>query len=701
MKLTKQKATSLLTAGMLAIAATMNATNPFLSDYNTPFNIPPFERITENDYMPALKAGMEQHNKEIQAIIDNPETATFENTIVALDNAGQLLENVSLAFNSIYEAMSTPRLQEIGTEVFPMLSSHSDEIMMNDKLFARIKTVYDNRQSLNLTTPQKRLLEKYYKDFARNGALLSDEKKAELKKINEELSKLNQKFGDNIVKGINNWKLVVDNKADLAGLPQSSIDVAAEEAAAAGMPGKWVFTLQAPSRLPFLTYCDNRQLRERLFTAYINLANTGEENDNKALINQIITLRTKKAKLFGFNNYAEYATDNVMAKTPAAAEELLMKVWKPAVAKSYEEIADMQAYVDRHGGNFKIAGWDYYYYADKVKQERFNFDENEVRAYFPIESVRQGIFRMAERLYGITFKEVENVPIYHPDVKVYEVLDSESKHLATFMTDYYARRGKRQGAWMFVFQEANGTKDIRPIVYNVGNFTKPTADSPSLLTIDEVETMFHEFGHGLHGMLTRSQYKGNAGTNVDRDFVEFPSQLHEHWMFEPELLKEYARHYRTGEVIPDSLVRKLIESSKFNQGFANTELVGAALLDLKWHQLTDLEGINAAEFERSVAESLGMPEQIPFRYRSTYFNHIFSSDGYAAGYYTYIWAQVLDCDGFEVFQKTGNVFDPATAARLKHVLESGNDEDPMTLYEGFAGHRPDAGALLRDKGLDK
>ncbi len=701
MKKTKLPATSLLTAGLLAIAANMNAPTPFLSDYSTRFNIPPFERITEDDYMPALKAGMEQHNAEIQAIIDNPEKATFENTIVAFDNAGQLLENVSLAFNSIYEALSTPHLQEIGSEVFPMLSSHSDEIMMNDKLFARIKTVYDNRESLNLTTPQKRLLEKYYKDFVRNGALLSDEKKAELKKINEELSKLNQKYGDNIVKGINNWKLVVDNKADLAGLPQSSIDVAAEEAAAAGMPGKWVFTLQAPSRLPFLTYCDNRQLREQLFTAYINLANTGEENDNKALINQILTLRTKKARLFGFNNYAEYATDNVMAKTPAAAEELLMKVWKPAVAKSYEEIADMQAYVDRHGGNFKIAGWDYYYYADKVKQERFNFDENEVRAYFPIESVRQGIFKMAERLYGITFKEVDNVPVYHPDVKVYEVLDSESKHLATFMTDYYARRGKRQGAWMFVFQEANGTKDIRPIVYNVGNFTKPTADSPSLLTIDEVETMFHEFGHGLHGMLTRSQYKGNSGTNVDRDFVEFPSQIHEHWMFEPELLKEYARHYRTGEVIPDALVKKLIDSSKFNQGFANTELVGAALLDLKWHQLTDLEGVNAAEYERSVAESPGMPEQNPFRYRSTYINHIFSSDGYAAGYYTYIWAQVLDCDGFEVIQKTGNVFDPATAARLKHVLESGNDEAPMTLYEGFAGHRPDAAALLRAKGLDK
>lgn len=695
-----QKIKALCVGSALALSGTMVAENPFLSDYNTPFNIPPFEKITEDDYLPAIKEGIAQRNQEIEAIINNRALPDFDNTVVAFDNAGQLLENVMYAFNGVYETLQTPHMQEIGGEIFPLMAAHSDEIMMNDRLFARFKEVYDNQAKFNLTKPQKRLLEKYYKSFVRSGALLTPEQKAELKKINEQLASLNLAFGNNIVKDTNKWKLVVDKKEDLSGLPASSIAVAAEEAEAMGLKGKWVFTLHGPSRLPFLTYADNRDLREKMFKAYINLANNNDENDNKALINQILALRAKKAKLFGFENYAAFQTDNVMAKTVDAAEELLMKVWKPAVAKAKEEIADMQKYVDNHGGDFKIAGWDYYYYAEKVKKEKFNFDENDVRAYFPIESVRKGIFTMAERLYGITFKEVTGVPLYHPDVKVYEVFDKDGSHLSTFMTDYYARAGKRQGAWMFVFQEANGTKGVRPIVYNVGNFTKPTADSPSLLTLDEVETMFHEFGHGLHGMLTKTQYKGNAGTNVDRDFVEFPSQIHEHWMLEPEMLKIYARHYKTGEVIPEELVKKLIDSSKFNQGFVNTELAGAALLDLQWHKLTNLEGVNAAEFEKSVADKLGMPEQIPFRYRSTYFNHIFSSDGYAAGYYTYIWAQVLDCDGFEVFKKNG-IFDAETAAKLKVAIQSGNDEDPMVLYEDFAGHRPNADALLRDKGLDK
>lgn len=695
-----QKIKALCVGSALALSGTMVAENPFLSDYNTPFNIPPFEKITEDDYLPALKEGIARHNRDIEAIINNRALPDFDNTVVAFDNAGQLLENVMYAFNGVYETLQTPHMQEIGAEAFPLMASHSDEVMMNDRLFARFKEVYDNQAKFNLTKPQKRLLEKYYKSFVRSGALLTPEQKAELKKINEQLASLNLAFGNNIVKDTNKWKLVVDKKEDLSGLPASSIAVAAEEAEAMGLKGKWVFTLHGPSRLPFLTYADNRDLREKMFKAYINLANNNDENDNKALINQILALRAKKAKLFGFENYAAFQTDNVMAKNVDAAEELLMKVWNPAVAKAKEEIADMQKYVDNHGGDFKIAGWDYYYYAEKVKKEKFNFDENDVRAYFPIESVRKGIFTMAERLYGITFKEVTGVPLYHPDVKVYEVFDKDGSHLSTFMTDYYARAGKRQGAWMFVFQEANGTKGVRPIVYNVGNFTKPTADSPSLLTLDEVETMFHEFGHGLHGMLTKTQYKGNAGTNVDRDFVEFPSQIHEHWMLEPEMLKIYARHYKTGEVIPEELVKKLIDSSKFNQGFVNTELAGAALLDLQWHKLTNLEGVNAAEFEKSVADKLGMPEQIPFRYRSTYFNHIFSSDGYAAGYYTYIWAQVLDCDGFEVFKKNG-IFDAETAAKLKVALQSGNDEDPMVLYEDFAGHRPNADALLRDKGLDK
>ena len=683
---------------LLFSGTTMKAENPFFGEYNTPYNIPPFEKIQIADYMPAFEEAIAQHNQEIAAIVNNRAVPDFENTIVALDNSGEMLEKVSYVFSGLYEVVSTPEFQKVGAQVFPMLAAHSDEIKMNEGLFQKIKSVYDNRAKFNLTTPQLRLLEKYYKDFALNGALLSEEKKAELKDINDQLSKLCLQFGDNILKDTNKWTLVVDNEKDLAGLPASSIAVAAEEAKAMGKEGKWVFTLHAPSRLPFLTYADNRDLREKMYKAYTNIANNNDENDNKAIINQILKLRLQKAKLFGFDSFAAYQMDNVMAKTVEDAEELLYKVWKPAVAKAHEEIADMQKYVDNHGGNFKIAAWDYYYYAEKVKKEKFNFDENDVRAYFPIENVRKGIFTMAERLYGITFKEVNNVPVYHPDVKVYEVLDKDGKHLSMFMTDYYARGGKRQGAWMFVYQEANGTKDVRPIVYNVGNFSKPTADSPSLLTLDEVETMFHEFGHGLHGMLTRTQYKGNAGTNVDRDFVEFPSQLHEHWMLEPELLKVYARHYKTGEVIPDELVNKLIESSKFNQGFVNTELAGAALLDIEWHKLNDGKDVDVAEFEANVSKKLGMPEEIGYRYRSTYFNHIFSSDQYAAGYYTYLWAQVLDCDGYEVFMKEG-VFNPETAARLKHVLESGNDEDPMKLYEGFAGHRPDADALLRDKGL--
>lgn len=683
---------------LLFSGTTMKAENPFFGEYNTPYNIPPFEKIQIADYMPAFEEAIAQHNQEIAAIVNNRAVPDFENTIVALDNSGEMLEKVSYVFSGLYEVVSTPEFQKVGAQVFPMLAAHSDEIKMNEGLFQKIKSVYDNRAKFNLTTPQLRLLEKYYKDFARNGALLSEEKKAELKDINDQLSKLCLQFGDNILKDTNKWTLVVDNEKDLAGLPASSIAVAAEEAKAMGKEGKWVFTLHAPSRLPFLTYADNRDLREKMYKAYTNIANNNDENDNKAIINQILKLRLQKAKLFGFNSFAAYQMDNVMAKTVEDAEELLYKVWKPAVEKAHEEIADMQKYLDNHGGNFKIAAWDYYYYAEKVKKEKFNFDENDVRAYFPIENVRKGIFTMAERLYGITFKEVNDAPIYHPDVKVYEVLDKDGKHLSMFMTDYYARGGKRQGAWMFVYQEANGTKDVRPIVYNVGNFSKPTADSPSLLTLDEVETMFHEFGHGLHGMLTRTQYKGNAGTNVDRDFVEFPSQLHEHWMLEPELLKVYARHYKTGEVIPDELVNKLIESSKFNQGFVNTELAGAALLDIEWHKLNDGKDVDVAEFEANVSKKLGMPEEIGYRYRSTYFNHIFSSDQYAAGYYTYLWAQVLDCDGYEVFMKEG-VFNPETAARLKHVLESGNDEDPMKLYEGFAGHRPDADALLRDKGL--
>ena len=582
-----------------------------------------------------------------------------------------------------------------------MLSAYSDEVSMNDSLFIRVKALYDKKDSLGLNTAQLRLLEKNYKSFVRNGALLSPEQKDSLKEINQQLATLNLNFSTNILKETNKWELVVDNEADLSGLPASSIAVAAEEAEARGMKGKWVFTLHAPSRLPLLTYADKRELREKMYKGYTSLASNDNEFNNDDNINAILKLRTQKARLLGFNSFADYQLDNVMAKTVAAAEDLLMKIWKPAIAKVKEEVADMQAYADKHGDKITIEPWDYYYYAEKVKKEKYNFSEDDVRPYFHVDSVRKGIFTLANKLYGITFTEMPDAPKYHPDVKVYDVKDAEGNHVAVFMTDYFPRDSKRQGAWMSEFKgesNVNGVSE-RPIIYNVGNFTKPTAETPSLLTIDEVETMFHEFGHGLHGMLTTATYSGQSGTNVDRDFVELPSQINEHWAFEPELLKEYAHHYVTGEVIPDALVQKLVETGKFNQGFATTELAGAALLDIAWHKMALDKDVDVMAFEKSVADNLKMPREVQFRYRSPYFKHIFGSDQYASGYYTYLWAEVLDADGYELFKERG-IFDPATAkSYLENILQPGDSEDPMTLFIRFRGQAPTVDALLENRGL--
>ncbi|MDE6116814.1 MAG: M3 family metallopeptidase, partial [Duncaniella sp.] len=489
----------------------------------------------------------------------------------------------------------------------------------------------------------------------------------------------------------------------LAGLPAGIVATAASEAEARGKNGKWVFTLHAPSRLPVLKYADSRELRRKMYEGYMNLASTGA-NDNRPVIGDIVKTRAKKAHLLGFKDYASYMTDNVMAKTPQAATELLMKIWAPATERVKEEVAEMQAYVDEANGGFQIAPWDYYYYSEKVRQKKFDLDENEVSAYFPLENVRKGIFTLAERLYGVTFTEMPDAPKYNPEVKVYDVKDLEGNHVAVFMTDYFPRPSKRQGAWMSEFkgawEDADGTFS-RPIVYNVGNFTRPTADTPALLTLDEVETMFHEFGHGLHGMLTRAKLRSQAGTNVDRDFVELPSQITEHWAMEPELLKEFAHHYKTGEVIPESLINKLQAASTHNQGFMTTELAGASLLDLEWGQYNPADGdtVDVDLFEKQVAEKLNMPSLVAYRYRSPYFKHIFGSDGYASGYYTYLWAEVLDTDGFELFSEKG-VFDPETARAFKeNILEKGGSEDPMELYVRFRGHEPSVDALLRNRGL--
>lgn len=701
---------SLLT---LAVAATMSAAsftsfgqmhqNPFLAPYATPYEIPPFEKIQTGDYMPALQAGIDQKKAQIEAIVSNPATPTFDNTILALDRSGEILDKVAAVFFALDESNSSDEMVAIAEKFYPAYSQFSDEMTMNDGLFNRIKYLYDNRDRLGLANDQKRAVEEYYKDFTRNGALLPADKKEELKAVNTELSELYLTFNKNLLNATNAFSIVVDDAAELAGLPQSSIVVAAEEAKARGLgDNKWVFTLHAPSRLPLLQYADNRELRRKMYEGYTNLASSGEYS-NLPVINKILQARTRKARLLGFENYGAYMTDNVMAKTVGNAENLLMQIWRPAVKRVNDEVAEMQAYVKSEGKDFKIAPYDYYYYAEKVRQKKFNLDESKVREYFAVDSVRNGIFTMAEKLYGVKFTEMPDAPKYYDEVTVYDVTDaSTGEHIAVFMTDYFPRASKRQGAWMSEFkgswQKEDGTSS-RPVIFNVGNFSRPTADTPALLTLDEVETMFHEFGHGLHGMLSKARYKSQAGTNVDRDFVELPSQIHEHWALEPELLRTYARHYKTGEVIPDELIKKLEESATHNQGFSTAELAGAALLDLQYGKLNTESDIDIAEFEKKVAAELGMPAELTFRYRSPYFKHIFGSDGYASGYYTYLWAEVLDTDGFELFKEKG-VFDAETARKFKeNVLEMGGSEDPMKLYINFRGHAPSVDALLRNRGL--
>ncbi|CCX43449.1 MAG: M3 family metallopeptidase [Muribaculaceae bacterium] len=700
------KRLTLMTAMTVAVIGGMAAerNNPFLEPYNTPYNIPPFDRITTADYMPALEEGLKIYRGEIDAIANQKATPTFDNTILAMEKSGELTTRVMGVLMSLSEADSNPELQKVADEAMLLYGSTVDNVMMNDKLFERVKYLYDNRAKLGLSGPRRRAVEKSYRDFTRNGALLSAADKEELKKLNNRLTELYSKFNSNLLKATNSYQLVVDDPAMLSGLPESTIALAADEAKQRGLDGKWVFTLHAPSRLPVLQFADNRDLRRQIYEAYTTQASSGEYN-NYPVIGEIVKTRAAKAKLLGYPDYAAYMTANVMAKTPENAENLLMQIWRPAIKRVDKEVAEMQTLADDLGDKITIEPWDYYYYAEKVRRKKYALDEDEVKGYFEIDSVAKGIFAMAERLYGIHFTPIPNAPKYHPDVKVYDVTDDKGEHVAVFMTDYFSRPSKRQGAWMESLQgsfiDPDG-KSQRPIVYNVANFAKPTPGSPSLLSMDDVETMFHEFGHGLHGMLTRAALRSQSGTNVDRDYVELPSQIHEHWAFEPSLLKEYAHHYKTGAVIPDSLIAKIEASSTHNQGFTTTELAGAALLDLAWGHLNPAEGetVDVEAFEAQVANKLGMPRQVKYRYRSPYFKHVFGSDGYASGYYTYLWAEVLDTDGFELFREKG-VFDPATAKLFReNVLEMGGSEDPMVLYVKFRGHEPSVKALLRNRGLD-
>ncbi|NLD24637.1 MAG: M3 family metallopeptidase, partial [Bacteroidales bacterium] len=661
----------------------------FMTEFETPYGTPPFDQITFEDYKPAFLAGMEQQTEEIEAIVNNEEEPTFENTIVALDNSGRTLSRVSRVFYGLRSSNTNDDIKALAEELSPLLSEHSDNIYLNEELFARIKTVHDNSANLDITTEQYRLLDELYKGFVRSGIMLSEEDKSRLREINKELSGLSLTFGNNLLNETNSYKLVIDNEEDLAGLPEGAITNAASAAKAAGEEGKWMFGLQKPSWLPFLQYADNRDLREKLYKAMYNRGDNGNKNDNKAVINDIVNLRIEKANLLGYESHAHYILDENMAKTPENVYDLLNEIWKYALPQAKKEAIELQKLIDAEGGGFKLQSWDWWYYTEKLRALKYNLNEEETKPYFKMENVREGVFEVANRLYGLSFKKLDNVDVYNPEVEAYEVLDADGSHLAVFYTDYFPRDSKNAVACMSFFrsQQVLYGENICPLIYNVANFTRPTNNTPSLLTLDEVETLFHEFGHALHGMLSKVNYLGVSGTSVSRDFVELPSQIMEHWAFHPDVIKLYAKHYETGEVIPDELIEKISTAANFNMGFNTTELVAAALLDMYYHTLSEKTDINVSDFEKKAMAKIGLIDEIIPRYRSTYFSHIFSG-GYSAGYYAYLWAEVLDADAFHAFEENG-VFDKETAKLFRdNILSKGNSDDPMTLYKKFRGAEP-------------
>lgn len=675
--------------------------NPFFSDFDTPFGVPAFDKIKTKHYVPAFKEGIKQQQNEIAAIVSSTETPTFDNTILAIENSGQLLDKVSGVFFNITESNSTDTIQAIADTVAPLLSKNSDDIYLNANLFKKVKAINDKKEQLGLNQEQKMLLNEIYKKFVRGGANLDSSKQVRFREVNAELALLELQFGKNQLKENDAFKLVIDNTADLAGLPESIVVAAAEQAKADKMEGKWVFTLSKPSLIPFLTYSDKRELREKIYMAYANRANNKNEYNNNPVIAKILTLAQEKARLLGFKSFAHFMLDNTMAKTPENVYNLLNQIWPPAIQRAKEEVADMQKIITKEGGKFKLASWDWWYYSEKVRKERYALDEEMLRPYFKLDNVREGIFYMANKLYGLTFVERNDLPKYDPSAVSYEVKDSTGAHLAILYMDYFPRPSKRGGAWCTNFSNEKivDGKRIAPVVSIVTNFTKPAGDQPALLNFDEVSTLFHEFGHSLHAMQTRVTYGSLSGTSVARDFVELPSQVAENWAAEPEMLKVYAKHYKTGEVIPAELIEKMKNSGTFNQGFITTEYLAASYLDLGLYADTVLAGFDAQKFEKTTMDNLGLIPEILPRYRSTYFGHIFGG-GYATGYYSYIWAEVLDADAFNAFKETGNIFDKKTAKSfLQNVLEKGGTEEAMSLYKAFRGKEPNIDPLLIRRGL--
>ena len=675
--------------------------NPFLTEYTTPFQVPPFDQIKNEHYLPAFEAGIAEQQAEVEAIVNNAEPATFENTILPFDKSGQTLSRVSNVFFNLNECLTNDEMVAIAEQVLPMLSKHSDAIMMNPKLFERIDYVYQHRNEMGLDDQQIRVVEKYHQDFVRSGAGLPADKQAELSQINEQLSTLSLQFGNNLLKENSGYKLVIEDEKDLAGLPQTSIDAAAEQAKTDGMEGKWVFTLSKPSLIPFLQFADNRDLREQMYKAYYNRGDNNNEYDNKKLINEMCKLRVQKAKLFGCDNYADYVLAVNMAQNSKTVDEFLIDIFNPAQQLAKKELAEMQAIADAEGAGIKLEGWDWWYYAEKLRKAKYDFDENQIKPYLTVDNVRNGMFEAANKLYGITFTQNTNLPVYYPGVETYEVKEANGDFLGILYMDYYPRDSKSGGAWCTSFRESghdiNGKK-IYPVVSLVMNFTPASGDTPALLTWDETETMWHEFGHSLHGFFSDGLYSRTCG-NVPHDFVELPSQIMENWVAEPEVIRMYAKHYQTGEVMPDSLINKIENSALFNQGFMTTELIAASILDMRYHELNEVKDLDVDAFEKQQMDAIGlMPEILP-RYRSTNFSHIFNG-GYSAGYYAYTWAEVLDKDAFNYFKSSGNLFNPELAASFRKncLQECGNDEG-MVQYRKFRGQDPDYEPYLKARGL--
>jgi len=676
--------------------------NPLLVTYDTPFAVPPFREIEDADFLPAFEEAIARHDAEIDSIANNPETPTFDNTILALENAGQMLSRVSTVFNNLNSANTNDNIQILARELAPRLSAHWDDILLNQALFERVKTVWEGRTAVVLTAEQQQLLEKNYRKFIRSGAKLSDRDKDRLRNMNAELATLTQQFGQHLLAETNDYQLVISDAADLNGLPETVKAAAAAAAAEAGIEGKWLFTLANPSVMSFLQYADNRALRKQIWEAYTRRGNRDNKNDNKQILAKIANLRLLKANLLGYPTYAHYALEEAMAKNPDNVFALLQDIWEPALERAKSEAEAIRQEIAATGGSFAPEPYDWRYYAEKIRLKRYALDEDELRPYFSLEGVRQGAFDVAGRLYGLTFKaHGGDIPVYHDDVEVYEVFDADGSHLGLLFMDFFPRASKRGGAWMTSYRKQKMTDGgrVAPVIAVVCNFTKPAGNRPALLTFDEASTLFHEFGHALHGLLSNVTYESLSGTAVPRDFVEMPSQIMESWAAHPEVLKSYARHYETGKPIPDELVAKLQRAATFGQGFATVEYLAAAYLDMEYHAITDVTDIDVEAFERAAMQRIGLIEEIIPRYRSTYFQHIFSG-GYAAGYNSYIWADVLAADAFAAFEET-SLFDSTTAAAFRaNVLEMGGSEKPDVLYRNFRKAEPNPVYLMKKRGLD-